>query len=394
MKKVKDTLHKLAKDQLEKSSKIDYSDISSKEILKKLQELEIYEIELELQNEELLSSKHEKEIIANKYSDLYDFAPSGYFTLDKNGEIVEINLAGARLIGIEREKLVNSKFGFFVSSDTKNIFNKFLDNVFNNKIKESCNITLINKKGSLIYVQVLGDYFVENKRECCFMIILDITETTKLSQKLIELSTHIEASMEKEKKRIAREIHDGLGASLTAIKIELSLLKREITSSPEIEKHISSMNNMIDNSAMMIRKISTELRPEVLEELGLIEALRYFSRDFKERTKIDIDFNVYPKDFKIDPTISTAIYKIFQEIMTNITKHAKASKVTIFLRKQKQQLNLRVVDDGVGITLKNFGDKRSFGIIGMQERTKLLKGKIDITGKRNVGTTIVVDVPL
>ena len=174
--------------------------------------------------------------------------------------------------------------------------------------------------------------------------------------------------MEQEKKRIAREIHDGLGSALSALKMELSLLRRRLepgNSDPEIEKQIRSMSALVEGTVDLVRKLATELRPEVLDELGLIATLRWYTRDFGERAGFTSGFTVYPKDFKLDPALSTAIFRIFQEIMNNVAKHSAAGRVTVFLRKQQHQFLMRVRDDGIGIHEEELNHKRSFGIIGM-----------------------------
>ncbi len=154
------------------------------------------------------------------------------------------------------------------------------------------------------------------------------------------------------------------------------------------------MSELLDATVDMVRKLATQLRPGVLDELGLISTLRWYSADFEKRTGITARVTVYPKDFNLDLGISTAIFRIFQEIMNNVAKHSKASNVIIFLRKQQHQFMMRVRDNGIGISEDETGNRRSFGIIGIQERVKLLKGKIKINGIKNNGTIIEIEIPL
>ena len=152
--------------------------ISEAENLKLIHELEVHQIELELINEELTLAKEQAaEIATEKYAELYDFAPSGYFTLSREGKIIDLNLCGSQMLGKERSLLKNSLFGFFVSSETKPIFNLFLGKVFNDKVKETCEVTLSTNHNVQTYVYLTG-IITENKEQC-LVTAIDITERIK-----------------------------------------------------------------------------------------------------------------------------------------------------------------------------------------------------------------------
>jgi PAS domain-containing protein len=142
-----------------------------------IHELEVHQIELEMQNEELIRAKERAEIATEKYEELYDFAPSGYFTLSPIGEILELNLNGANMLGKERSHLKNSKFGFFVSEDTRSTFNQFLDDVFNSGTKISCELVLAFNGSSPVNVFLTG--IASEKGEQCFVNVVDITNVKR-----------------------------------------------------------------------------------------------------------------------------------------------------------------------------------------------------------------------
>jgi PAS domain-containing protein len=142
-----------------------------------IHELEVHQIELEMQNEELMRAKDRAETATEKFEELYDFAPSGYFTLSPAGEILELNLSGASLLGKERSHLKNSKFGFFVSDDTRTTFNQFLENVFNSGTKVTCEIALAVNGGLPINVFLTGN--ASEKGEQCFVNVVDITSVNR-----------------------------------------------------------------------------------------------------------------------------------------------------------------------------------------------------------------------
>ncbi|TDD74158.1 PAS domain-containing hybrid sensor histidine kinase/response regulator [Flavobacterium caseinilyticum] len=178
--KVSTTLRQKAEDLLSKKQQLKFdSNFSQAETLKLIHELEVYQIELEMQNEELLLAKEQAETVTEKYAELYDFAPSGYFTLSKDGKVLDVNLTGCTMLGKERSKLRNSQFGFFVSDDTKSIFNLFLEKIFQSKVRESCEVNLLPNDNSVFYSYLTGT--VSGDGEQCHITVVDITEL-KLSE--------------------------------------------------------------------------------------------------------------------------------------------------------------------------------------------------------------------
>ena len=149
-------LRRKAEKILEKQSIKNGSHLSEADTLRLIHELQVHQIEMELQNEELVQAKEEAEFASQKYSELYDFAPTGYFTLTKEGLIVELNLCGANLLGKTRSVLINSIFTFFVSDDTRSIFNLFLQKIFSNKRKQTCEVTLFTDDNLTVYVFLTG----------------------------------------------------------------------------------------------------------------------------------------------------------------------------------------------------------------------------------------------
>lgn len=337
----------------------------------------------------------------HKYSELFDAVPVGFLTLNSQGFIGEVNLFLARILRADRSAMTGRSFLPFVAEEKRDGFLSWLTLAEPGTSPVPVDLDLVAVDGTRLTTQVEMKQLLSGEYR---LIIQDMTyrrqaeeRMQNLTQKLRDLSAHIEAGMEKEKKRIAREIHDGLGSSLSALKMELSILRRQLVPldpDPEIEKHINAMSVLVESTVELIRKLATELRPEVLDELGLVATLRWYAKQFEARTGILTTYTVYPKDFKIDAAISTAVFRVFQEIMNNVARHSKATRVTIFLRKQHHQFLMRVRDNGSGIREEELNHKRSFGIIGMQERIKLQKGQMKISGVRKKGTTVVIEIPL
>ncbi len=233
-------------------------------------------------------------------------------------------------------------------------------------------------------------------------IAQDITERKKADEELSQsreqlrvLLAHLQSVREEERTRISREIHDELGQSLTALKIDLSWLARRLTHEQEaLAEKVVDMSRLIDLNIQTVKRIAAELRPGLLDDLGLTAALEWQAEEFEQRQGIRCELRIRPTDMTLDREISTAIFRIFQETLTNIVRHAKAGRISVVLEKKPRGLVLTVRDDGRGITKKQIASPTSIGLIGMRERVNFLGGTVDISGSRNKGTTVKVFIPL
>lgn len=181
-KKNGDILRQRAEDLLKlRHSKINLN-ISETELLQFIHQLEVHQIELELQNEELLQAKAAAQDAADKYIELFDFAPIGYLRLSKDGEISKINLAASQMLEKDRVYLQDSQFGFFVSDETKPIFNHLLNRIFNSKTKETCEITLVSDTKAIIYVSITGIKSMDESE--CLLTVMDITYQKRAEEEL------------------------------------------------------------------------------------------------------------------------------------------------------------------------------------------------------------------
>jgi signal transduction histidine kinase len=214
-------------------------------------------------------------------------------------------------------------------------------------------------------------------------------------EELRNLTIYLESVREQERTNIAREIHDELAQSLTALKMDLSWLDNKLPRDqiPLVEK-IHSMSDLIDSIIQTVKRISAALRPGILDDLGLVAAIEWQAEEFQTRTGIDCRFTFKPDDLAVDQDRSTAIFRIFQETLTNIARHAAASLVSVDLLKEAGSLLLRVIDNGTGITEEQIHDPKSFGLIGMRERVHPWGGRVHIRGISGQGTTIEVRIPL
>jgi len=215
-------------------------------------------------------------------------------------------------------------------------------------------------------------------------------------ERLRNFSGRLQALLEEERARISREIHDELGQALTAIKMDLSLLRRGLLADGSAEK--SAKVHEIERAATRIirtvRKIATDLRPGILDELGVVAAIKWMAGNFQSRTKIICNVAVLGTDNISGPARGTAIFRIVQEALTNVMRHAAASQVNVILEKRDETLRVEVRDNGIGIKEERIFDSKSLGLIGIRERVLLLGGEAIITGKQGEGTVVRVTLPL
>lgn len=238
--------------------------------------------------------------------------------------------------------------------------------------------------------------------------ITDITERQhaqdaleKSRQQLRSLSSRLQTTREEERTTVAREIHDELGQVLTAIKINLDWLERKVgereddaSLNPVLDRLVESAE-MAESAIHSVQRIATELRPDALDNLGLPEAMKQEAQRFQERTGTRCALELPAEAPTLDSAAATAVFRVFQEALTNVARHAKASEVRISLRPDTAgHLVLTVEDNGCGIPREALSSSKSIGLVGMRERALALRGDLAITGLQPAGTRIVLRLPL
>jgi signal transduction histidine kinase len=213
-------------------------------------------------------------------------------------------------------------------------------------------------------------------------------------EQLRNLSAHLQAAREQERIKVAREIHDELGQSLTAASLELSRIKIKEQFSKPAAGYLQTAAELIDNAVEDIQRICSELRPRMLDHLGLKAAIEWQAENFSRRTGVHFNLQLDSGHKKLTDAVSTALFRIFQEALTNISRHSGATEVSVDMTAEDKTLLLRVRDNGKGVTKKQLSGEKSFGILGMRERAHELGGELTFSGLRNKGTTITVKIPL
>jgi len=229
--------------------------------------------------------------------------------------------------------------------------------------------------------------------------ISELKKTESLLKKSYEnirrLASHLERIREEERIAIAREIHDELGQQLTVLKMDVSWLNKNLSITGE--KQITRMNELletIDNTIKTVRRISSELRPSVLDDLGLIAALEWLLKDFEKRSGVKTRLISGIEKLDLDINAKTALFRVFQESLTNVARHAKASEVIASLNKSGDNLLITIKDNGKGFVLSAIESKKTLGILGIKERIAIIEGTYNIDSSPGEGTTIEIEVPV
>jgi PAS domain S-box-containing protein len=317
------------------------------------------------------------------------------------GDFIEVNEIACSRLGYSKEEFLQLSPSAIVSQKSINDFN--------------INMTRLRKEGHVIYdlvhrakdkklipVEINSHLFLYNEKPTVLSIARDITERKQAEEKLRrtskllrELATHIQSIREEERTMIAQEIHDELGQVLTALKIQVSLLATKLNKDQEpLKQKINSLSEMIDSSVESVQKISAKLRPGILDELGLIAAIEWQTEEFEKMTNIKCSLVLPKEELTLEKDKSTAIFRIFQESLTNIARHSEATRVQLSLLNYQSNIYLEIQDNGKGITQEQIRDFKSLGIHGMEERALVFGGQVSIEGIAGKGTKVKVEIPM
>jgi PAS domain S-box-containing protein len=218
--------------------------------------------------------------------------------------------------------------------------------------------------------------------------ILALKELERSRQELARLASYLQDLRERERKSIAREIHDELGAVLTSLKMDLSLARQDP------EPAFSRAQKLVDQAIVMVRRIAYDLRPQILDDLGLVPAIEWLVSEFQKRSRIRCRLDVPPVEIEVPADVATALFRIVQEALTNVARHSQASSVGIAIVRTGEDLEVSVSDNGIGISEAKIAATGSFGLIGIQERAAHFGGRVAIKGLPERGTTVSVSIPL
>ncbi len=260
----------------------------------------------------------------------------------------------------------------------------------------------VKKNGQLIKVDILTHDIIYEGKDAILSLANDITakfeaeeSLQKSNEALRDLASHLETIRENERSHMAREIHDELGQQLTGLKMDISWLNRKVNSQDEaVKEKMKDAIALIDKTVITVRRIATQLRPSILDDLGLIAAMEWQSEEFEKRSEIKSIFSSNVSQLKINTDVATAVFRIFQESLTNVLRHSQATEVISFFRLENNIITLFIEDNGIGFKENEIKNKKTLGLLGMKERIQLINGKYEINGNSGKGTSVIITVPL
>lgn len=219
-------------------------------------------------------------------------------------------------------------------------------------------------------------------------------ETEEITSRLRELSAHLQNIREEERIHIAREMHDELGQLLTGFKMDISWLTKRLekTGEPAVREKLQEMMELVNEAARFVRRIASELRPSLLDDLGLVAALEWHSQEFSRRANIRVEFKTPLEEVQLPVETATGLFRIYQESLTNVARHAEAKQVIVELQQNTGEILLTISDDGRGFDIAS-RQRKTLGLLGMKERAAMLGGQLRIYSAPGKGTTVVISIP-
>lgn len=344
-------------------------------------------------------SEEEKEqllnVIQSSLNEIYMFAPD---TL----QFVYLNKGALNNLGYSMEEIIKMTPPDIKPEFTISNFRNLLSPLVNKKKEKIVFKTNHKRKDKSLYPVEVHMQLVTTSGQSVFLsVVMDITERKKAegkikvnTEQLHQLTAHLQTVREEERKRIGREIHDELGQQLTAIKMDVVWIDKKTTNEANpIKNKLKNIITLLDGSNQSVRKILSELRPAILDDYGLLEALEWQGGQFTENTSIPVKFMTNEANLRVPEDLAICIFRAYQESLTNIARHAQASQVLSSLHIDMNEIILTVGDDGKGFDIKTVQNKKTFGLLGMKERVRSLNGRFELISSAGKGSKIIISLP-
>lgn len=332
-----------------------------------------------------------------RYRTLIDQAGDAIAMFDRNGKFIDVNNSATQLTGYNKDALQHLYIrDVLLEEDLKNDPVRYdLLEKGEPTIKQR---RLRRKDGSIVEIEVHTKMLPDGR---FLTVVRDLTERKKVQEQLEssykeirQLTDHLQKIREEERKNIAREIHDELGQQLTVLKMDISWLNKRITNADELtSQKLKNLADMLNGTVKSVRRISSELRPSLLDDLGLVATMEWQLKEFEEHSGIKTTFLANETEKQLPDKIKTGLFRIFQESLTNVARHSDAQRVDVNLQQSDNRIVLSIEDNGKGFDKKKTAGKRTLGILGMKERTEMMGGEYEIKSTPGQGTTVLVEIP-
>ena len=333
-----------------------------------------------------------------RFQTIFEKAPVGIALVNlRTGKFYDVNPRYAFIVGRNMGELIDGNQADIIHPDDLVSYQNEIDFYLDHEpIDYKTEKRILQPDGKIIWIEmfIVSFEMINDKETRYLCMIEDISERKQLIENLRHLTTHLQDVREEERARIGREIHDVLGGSLTVLKMDLDWLSKKISANPMHER-IKSLHELTGEAIETARRVSVNLRPNVLDNLGLLGAIEWLVRDFEQRTNIRCSLKLsLPHLTCHNKNQETSIFRIIQEVFTNITRHAQATQVDVELIEAQDSILISIKDNGIGIDQTKSSNPESFGIIGMNERAQQLGGQFLIRGAPKQGTFVSLKLPL
>jgi len=370
-----------------------------------LHEIQVYQEELVVQNEELTRAQAALEETRDRFIELYDFAPSAYLALDSNGVIRQINLTGAALLGRPRHVIEGMPLlGFVADADRPRLLD-FLRRCRSTTDDPNLSVELtIQTASGFRNAQIICKPRRRPGSESRELLtaIIDITERRELeaerakdAREHVALATRLISAQDEERQRIARDLHDNIGQQVTALRLLLQVVAMAEVDNP-VRQRITQIQTIVERLDRQLDFLTGELRSASLD-LGVVSAVEQFVREWSGTFSIAADVECRGvEQLRLDPAVETHLYRVVQEALNNVYKHAQAQRVRVVVERRGTDLVVIVEDDGRGFDAAavSRSQTRGLGLVSMRERAQIIGGTLDIESSPGGGTTIYLHLPI
>jgi PAS domain S-box-containing protein len=327
------------------------------------------------------------------YIAFFEAMNEGGVTLDRDGAILHCNSRFAAMLGKSIDSLRSQSFIDHVMAQDQERAHALLSATCNG----ACEVSLVAADADPLPVR-LSITTIDSDDQFGCLVVTDLKDRFMAERQLRQheqdlraMYSHQQSMIEIERKRVAREIHDELGQILTALRMEISLLKRELPDAGQAAIRIGEMLKLIESLFKGVRSIAVNLRPPTLD-LGLVPAIEWLTQEFSKRWRVGCAFHSCSEEIRVSEDSATTIFRIIQESLTNVARHANATAVRIVLDQTAEIIHLEIHDNGCGF-IRNGIDSAGFGMTGMRERVQELGGTLSIESELARGTRIIITIP-
>lgn len=335
---------------------------------------------------------------AQRLSGLLDSAMDGIISVDDGQRIVLFNRAAQKMFGYAADEIRGKPVDVLIPRrfrpDHAQQVRRFgATGTTSRSMGDNTVLYALRKTGEEFPIEASISQLQTPDGKIYTVILRDITERVRAREELAVFAAESAGAREQEKSRIARELHDELAQSLTALKMDTMWMRDNLPVAPEVRQRLAHMLEMLDGCVAATRRISADLRPLVLDDLGLVPAIEWLVQGFIQRTGVACELRVN-EDLELDEPFATGVFRIVQESLANVAKHAQARRVEVDLQARGDFLLLRVQDDGIGFRPDEPRKPQSLGLVGLRERAALLRGQLHVDSSPGAGTVVEARIPV